>query len=537
MSTNLFKLLSQIIQESEISLHGGADEINRLTKSISEKIAAYVPDSLRILTFATLQMRDIEDHTKWAKNIFPNAEPHFFTDDEAVRVNYEEHIKQLKEALPNTGIPYKSSTVIGAMCEGMTGITMLEVRVVEDSVGVVVDERQARIHITKNELKNNYSETYAALLSRFDNNSQHVDFAVFVTMLSRLLAYWDVVAISVNNIKRKGVDNKSGIAGAILCFERGKYNYDDFIVNLPAFFSPILQLVSNAALLESTHHHHGHNKNNIDALKKLRPFIDTIKKMEHDILKAVGGCFGDDLNRFHADLCFVKDEAPDSLYTVFGIAEMTDQRKQSIGNSGIFHLHFNEYENCRQSFENWLLKIFPNKYPHLEANEDFKQLFVEKFSELNSKEAWQKKFPNNSSDNPFRKLLLGLGNRFIFLPHVDAMQSALNRDFPSECKLAYGEDKMCITLSVEGLAALPESGARNYLSLAFRENLFDANFARSRFHPQLWLKLYGGSVSIEWKNAASEKIAAVSMNSLDETPLLTWKSGEVATSFVARYGI
>lgn len=547
MSSNLLKLVNEIIRESEINLDGEKNEINELTKQISEKIKGHVPNSLKVLTFATIRLRDIGDHTNWAKNMFPNAEPYYFANDESIKNHYEEHINKLKTELPNVRFKRKSSTVVGALCEGLVGISMLEVRVHESSITVIVDEQNARILITPDVLKDNYDDTHDALQKYWLDDPKHVDFAVYVTMLSKLLVKWDVVVITANNIKREGADNKSGLAGAIFCFERGS-DHDDFIVNLPAFFAPILQLVANAALLESTHHHHGHNKKNIDALKKLRPFIDTIKMMEHDILKAVGGCFGDDLARFYADLCFSGGEGPDSLRALFGVAAMTTERRGQIGNSGIFHLTFKEYSDKQDALNVWLIKKFPEIYPHLEANEDFKQLFISKFSEVKNMDTWRKLFPEQSTNSPLRKLLYSVENRCIFLFHVEAMKSALEKDFSGACTIKKpSKNKAYVTLTLEDASEnvqtvrVSKENALEYLTLvsASTEIPLMANFARCQFHPYLWHKLYGGKVAIEWKNVKKEVIASVEIDikNIAKLSSLEWSEGQVATSFVAKYEI
>lgn len=548
MSSNLLTLVNEIIRESEINLDSEKNEINELTKQISEKIKDHVPNSLKVLTFATIRLRDIGDHSNWAKDMFPNAEPYYFADDESVKNHYKEHINKLKTELPKVSFKRKSSTVVGALCEGLVDISMLEVRVHESTISVTVDGQIAKILITQNVLKNDYDDTHKALLEQLTDSTLNEDFAAYVTMLSKLLVKWDVVVITANNIKREGVDNKSGLAGAIFCFERGS-DYDDFIVNLPAFFAPILQLVANAALLESTHHHHGHNKKNIDALKKLRPFIDTIKMMEHDILKAVGGCFGDDLARFYADLCFSGGEGPDSLRALFGVSAMTMERRGQIGNSGIFHLTFIEYSDKQDALNTWLIKKFPEIYPHLEANEDFKQLFISKFSEVKNVDTWRKLFPEQSTNSPLRKLLHSAENRCIFLPHVDAMASALEKDFSGVCtREKLNKKSACVTLTLEDAinnnaptVRVSKDDVNKYLELvrASAETPLMANFARCQFHPYLWHKLYGGKVAIEWKNMEKEVIASVEIDikNIAKSPSLEWNENQIATSFVAKYEI
>lgn len=540
MSFNLLKLVNEIIRESEIILDGEENEINQLTEHISEKIKGHVPGSLKVLTFATLRLRDIEDHTNWAKNIFPNAKPYYFVDEKSVKDHYDEHIRQLKTELPNVGFERKSATVVGALCEGLVGISMLEVRVVKSSVSVTVEEQNAKINITQDELKNNYNDTHDALLKLWADNPQYVDFAVYVTMLSMLLMKWDVVVITANNIKRIGIDNKSGLAGAIFCFERGSSDHDDFILNLPSFFSPILQLVANAALLESTRHHHGHNKHNIEALKKLRPFIDMIKTMEHDILKAVGGCFGDDLVRFFADLYFVSRKGSDSLYALFDVSGMSTKRQDGIGDSGIFHLKPEEYLSKRPEFHIWLNEKFPELYPHLDANKSFKERFIDKLLEVKDELTHRELFPEHSSDSPLKKLFLTVGNKYIFLTHIEAMISALNGDFSNTCTAEFGRDEAYVILTVADAKDVRMEDAVRYLKLAGAEDFLKANFARSQFHPQLWLRLYGGKVTIEWKNANSEVIASVDIvdiKSIATMLPLKWKAKEVAKSFVAKYEI
>lgn len=540
MTIDYLNLVNEIIRESEISLHSSGNDINQVTQHIAEKIKDHVPNSLKVLTFATLQLRDIEDYRKWSKNIFPDAEAYYFTTDNSHKIHYETHINNLKNELPKVSFKYESSTVVGALCEGLVGISMLKVKVVESihEWSSIIDPQNAEILITENELKSNYDETYNALL-QLGKNYGNVDFAVYVTMLSKLLMRWDVVVITANNINRTGVDNKSGLAGAILCFDR---NYDEshvFVRNLSAFFAPILQLVANAALLESTHHHHWHNKNNIDALKKLRPFIDTIKKMEHDILKAVGGCFGDDLARFIKDLCFMNQD-PSSLYTLFEVSQMTIARKMSIGNSGIFHLNFDEYKSKSDAFSNWLIKDFPEMYPHLEADEGFNQLFINRISEVTDEESFNELFhpDGNSSNSPLKKLLLFTGNKYIFQPHVETMKSALNRDFSGTCTLEPFRFSNYVELTVKDAANKgKKTDVKHYLNLAGKEDPLTANFARSQFHPQLWLKLYGGKVTIEWKNVKSEVIASVVIEDITKMPNLIWKGNEVASSFIAKYEI
>ena len=547
MSSNLLKLVNEIIRESEINLDGKKNEINELTKQISEKIKDHVPNSLKVLTFATIRLRDIGDHSNWAKDMFPNAEPYYFTNDESDKNHYKEHIDKLKAELPNVKFKRKSATVVGALCEGLVGISMLEVRVHESSIAVTVDGQNAKILITQNFLKNDYDDTHEALLKQFGDNTLHVDFAAYVTMLSKLLVKWNVVVITANNIKRDGVGNKSGLAGAIFCFERGS-DHDDFIVNLPAFFAPILQLVANAALLESTHHHHGHNRDNIIALKKLRPFIDMIKTMEHDILKAVSGCFGDDLARFYADLCFTGGEGTDSLRALFGFAEMTKARQGLIVGSGIFHLTYAEYADKQNLLNAWLTKWFPEIYPHLEANDDFKQVFISKFSEVTDEPTWRELFPEQSTNSPLRKLLHSAENRCIFLHHVDVMASALGKDFSAACAIKKpSKNKAYVTLTLGGVddsastVKVSKQKAEYYLQLvrASTENPLEATFARCRFHPYLWQKFYGGKVAIEWKNGENEVIASVEIDikNIAKLPSLEWNGNQVATSFVAKYGI
>jgi hypothetical protein len=521
-----------ICREAEISLHGGGSGIEQVTRQIFDKIEAHVPASLKVLTLATLQLRDIQDPENWASHIFPDAPVHCFNNDKvANKTYYESHIEQLKNQFPLAQIETRSSTVVGGLCEGIFGISMLEVNVTNETK-VEFSEQHAKISIKETDLDGDYRAIWTKLYASFTGQHRK-DFASFVTMLSILLRKWDVVVITANNIQRNGVEYKSGLAGAIFCFDRPSTDHAEFLANLPVFFSPILQLVANAALLESTYHYHQQS----ESLRRLlvnnvQPAMKMLEAVQHEIQDAIGGCFGEDLASLWADLQLKRQDGVDPLLTFLGLTLGSTELNAAGTHSGIFHL---PYKFCTK-FQEWLETVLPKRYLYLYDNPDFKHHFIDPIILIKSESEWNKLIRNTDRGNRLRNFFVGQENKskIVFTPHIEKIKNAVKQDFSSPEKVDGVFENGVMTITVTNTCRT-KNEATEYLKVA-REKDVSAQFERMRHHPQAWLRLYKGKVTIEWKSGEAN-IAAINIDDIDKIPEnLEWSDGD-ATSIVAKYYI
>ncbi len=530
MSQDYLQFVNEIIRKTSVFLNTSIGNIDEVTNQIFSKIAEITPPQLRVVTFAILRLRDITDPNSWGAYLFPNAPVRFFNCSSADEQHYAQHITKLQWDFKTTNIVPGNPTVVGTLCEGGVGIDILEVVVSSKNEITQISDGHIKASI-KNNFDGGYLEVYNRLYSEFTENKKGQDITVFVTMLSELLKKWDVTVVTANNIRRDS-NIKSGLCGVVLCFERtdGSSTDNPFVQNLPVIFAPILQLLTSASLLECVSHFHDQSQKLVGILaNKVRPTLEMLETIRWEIREAIGGCFGEDLAMLREDLLLKRKDA-DSLSNLFSLSE---SEKTTVSERGMWHLSFDK-ERINK-FKNWLDKILPMRYPHLFDNPDFKCHFINRILAIQDKENWEKLFScGGSYDNPSRLehlFLMGSLGKCIFKLHVDAMHDALMQNFGNVLP-NIKDDR--IEFVVDNVT-IRNDHAISYLNLA-RTIDTSAQFARIRHHPQSWIRLYKGKVSIIWK-CPNRVLAETNFDDIKKIPeTLEWRNGE-ATMILTTYSL
>jgi len=501
------QIVNEIIRGASVCLNDSSDDIHKVTKYIFEKIKKSNPPNLRVVTFAILRLRDIADQGSWARHLFPTAPPYFIDENED-KSHYDAHISKLKKDFVESKVYCKSPTVVGALCEGEVGIDVLEVTTSDSTSVSDIAPNHKLVLVESALLTLGYTELFVALMEKGFCR----DVASFVTMLSVLLRRWDVTVVTANNIIR-GDNVKSGLCGVVLCFARGGAKGENvFAKNIPAFFSPILQLVTNAALLESARHFHERSEKLAAILaEKVRPAMELLEASRWDIREAIGGCFGEDLALFKAELEF-RRRGNRSLYEHLEIGTLPQSETVSIGDSGIWHLKFTA--GRIGSLHKWMKEVFPLRYVHLYDNLIFQNYFVNRVLEINNETSWDKYLSSGQPQNPdqLRRLYSKeeVYGRCIFKPHCDAIVKAVERNFKTVIRCEDGNDNK---LALGIYADFTNESVTDYLKLVSDSGMSD-DFAQIRHHPNAWLALYKGNVTIAWKDNNSNVIHSVSSSDI-----------------------
>lgn len=517
-------LIDKVVREATIELAGSDKTVTEVADYFLRYLKAYgstISPALKVITFAVLRLRDIADPAAWSKQTFPEVPFCTLGSDTEIadtQKTYLNHIECLKNIFPKAHVPKPSATVVSGLCEGVTEETALLIHL-KDSAIVTQNDAQSSVTLGLNlppiEVLNahTYCTIYedamtqieeATILSAWTHEKKK-NYAAFVSMLWGLLKQWDVMILTANNIvgfqASGGMSTKRGLAGVVLCFNRENSAAEDFFPRGPQVFYPILQLLTNAALVESVCHFHARNEKLVHILNiKVQPARVALENLRWQIQEAIGGSFGEDLALFHADTCFDR-EYPESLKIAL---QPTLPEQSEMNNRGIWHLSGSE-ERVK-ALKKWIKCTLPNRYIHLADDADFKKHVIEKIANM-TVEQWNLLFKNEKKDERLEELFLGYGdsNRrsLVFRPHLNRIKNALEGSFqPTNIKMS---DSANVSICIDKVTI-------DYLAITrFVDDINKAAqehgyFERVRHHPWTWLRLYKGEVKIVWKNKEGDTI-------------------------------
>lgn len=511
-----------MLRSDDATVRGVADFLGEaITKSITDDNHTCGLSELNVLTFAVLRLRDIADAASWLRHTFPEALKYFVADTSgSYQQKYDKHIDALQTNFAQARLSQTGGTVVGSLCDGVTGTSVLLVKVVNNKGLQVVETGEvAKLFICLNTEDDNlsageYSKVYSQANTTLSTYMRSVDAAIyagFVSMLWGLLKHWDVMVVTANNLCF-GLDDtqrRRGLSGAVLCFAKGT-EAEKFLPHVAGVFAPLLQLLTNAALVESVCHFHARNDRLSTILaQKVRPAMEALEGIRWEIQEAIGGSFGEDLALFHADLLFRRKDDLSLCHRL----DLDANEIANAGSSGIFHVEFSP--DKLKAVKKWFCETLSTRYPHLADDPDFREQVVSKVQEINDAAGWDTVFGTCGKTGERLDCLWVTasdrksGRTLLFIPHLEKIKHALQRNFQNtDIKTDTRENALSCTIDLAGNNMSAEK-IKEFVQTVNDAKGAYVNLARIRCIPWTWLRLYGGTVEVDWKSNSGRVLAKV----------------------------
>lgn len=422
MALSIGMPIHQIMRSVTIQMEQIIDGIHGVAENINAQLKEHglIPQSCEIIVLASLQLRNISDHTSWASKPFPVV-PEFYHNTKNVenaKRQYTSHINTLKNEFPEAGIS-DFQTVTGSLCDGSSNISSLLVvagekneckKVTHDALKITVKEDQLKKNgpLSKGEYISFYCE-----VKRHNNDCCATHVPEYATMLLGLLKYWDVMVITANDICLKANDSlPRGLAGFILCFKRDSAEVkevEDLFPLANALFAPLIHLYAKAAMLEGAQHFYDSRESTSNALHGLKSAIDRLQEERKNLHNHIGGSYGEDLAGFRDDLTFKNTDDASLLKTAFiNVKDIS----YNPGSRGIWHTPWivangmlSEDKTRLSGLKAWLQKKCPVRYPHLWDDKGFHRYFVDKVNAITDENGWNRCF-DESGDERLELLMM-----------------------------------------------------------------------------------------------------------------------------------